>query len=540
MINDEYIIKEFTSNGKIISKYRNKINKEIEQYLENRFEDKDKTIRETLCRILHNIEVKPICPICGNYCKFIGKKDRIYSKTCGNKDCISKHIKNEVERVVQDKYGVNNVFKLEEIKQKIRQTNLERYNTEYAAQNEEVKQKIKQTNLNKYGVDYALKSKEIRNKIRQTNLERYGVDCTLKLEEVKQKIRHTNLDRYNTEYVTQNEDIKEKIRQTNLERYGVNCTLKSEEVKQKIIQTNLERYNTEYITQNEEIKQKIIKTNLDRYGVDCVLKSEEVRNKIRHTNLERYGIENAGGSKESILKIKNTKFERYGDENYNNVDKAKKTCKERYGNENYNNIEKSKQTCIDKYGVEYVFQSKDVKEKIVNTNMIKYNIDNHMKTDYYRNLMSEIISSPKVQEKINNTKRKNKSFNKSKIEDECFELLVKKYYIVKRQYISKVYPFACDFYIPSIDLYIEFNGSQYHCGHPYDKDNKSDIELLNKLKEKSISSKRHKDGKKSQYDMMIYTWTDLDVRKRNIAKENNLNYIEFWNIKEVETWLETH
>ena len=40
--------------------------------------------------------------------------------------------------------------------------------------------------------------------------------------------------------------------------------------------------------------------------------------------------------------------------------------------------------------------------------------------------------------------------------------------------------------------------------------------------------------------MMIYTWTDLDVRKRNIAKENNLNYIEFWNIKEVETWLETH
>ena len=46
MINDEYIIREFTSNGKIISKYRNKINKEIEQYLENRFEDKDETIKE--------------------------------------------------------------------------------------------------------------------------------------------------------------------------------------------------------------------------------------------------------------------------------------------------------------------------------------------------------------------------------------------------------------------------------------------------------------------------------------------------------------
>ena len=36
---------------------------------------------------------------------------------------------------------------------------------------------------------------------------------------------------------------------------------------------------------------------------------------------------------------------------------------------------------------------------------------------------------------------------------------------------------------------------------------------------------------------MIYVWTDLDVRKRNIAKENNLNYIEFWNIEELKNWL---
>ena len=36
---------------------------------------------------------------------------------------------------------------------------------------------------------------------------------------------------------------------------------------------------------------------------------------------------------------------------------------------------------------------------------------------------------------------------------------------------------------------------------------------------------------------MLYTWTIRDVNKRNIAKQNNLNYIEFWNINELKEWL---
>ena len=37
---------------------------------------------------------------------------------------------------------------------------------------------------------------------------------------------------------------------------------------------------------------------------------------------------------------------------------------------------------------------------------------------------------------------------------------------------------------------------------------------------------------------MINTWTILDVKKRNIAKENNLNFLEFYTLDEFYIWYE--
>ena len=42
------------------------------------------------------------------------------------------------------------------------------------------------------------------------------------------------------------------------------------------------------------------------------------------------------------------------------------------------------------------------------------------------------------------------------------------------------------------------------------------------------------------YRNAIITWTCRDVIKRNIANMNNLNYIEFWNINELENWLKSN
>ena len=59
------------------------------------------------------------------------------------------------------------------------------------------------------------------------------------------------------------------------------------------------------------------------------------------------------------------------------------------------------------------------------------------------------------------------------------------------------------------------------------KDNNEDQLILEQWKEKNTKF----------YDNAITTWTIRDINKRKIAKENNLNYIEFWNINELKDWL---
>ena len=83
-----------------------------------------------------------------------------------------------------------------------------------------------------------------------------------------------------------------------------------------------------------------------------------------------------------------------------------------------------------------------------------------------------------------------------------------------------------------MDLYIEFNGSQFHNGRPF-LNNDKDIQEVNALKDKSKLLKELNGVSKTQYDMIIYTWTDLDVRKRKIVHDNKLNFVEFWNINDV-------
>lgn len=88
--------------------------------------------------------------------------------------------------------------------------------------------------------------------------------------------------------------------------------------------------------------------------------------------------------------------------------------------------------------------------------------------------------------------------------------------IIHPYFDQERYPFVCDFYIKSADLFIEVNGTWTHGPEAFDLDNIEHQKLLDKWKEKSKNSKYYKNA--------IYTWTVLDVRKKEIAKKNNLNY----------------
>ena len=102
---------------------------------------------------------------------------------------------------------------------------------------------------------------------------------------------------------------------------------------------------------------------------------------------------------------------------------------------------------------------------------------------------------------------------------------------VQYQYFSEEYPFACDFYIPSLDLYIEYHGSWTHGSRPFNKDDESCIEQLTIWQEKANTSQF--------YQNAIDTWTIRDVRKRQCAIDNKLNWICFYSMDDVENFLES-
>lgn len=250
---------------------------------------------------------------------------------------------------------------------------------------------------------------------------------------------------------------------------------------------------------------------------------KDVREKAKQTIISKYGVDNVLCLKETHEKAKQTKFERYGNENYNNTEQFKKTCLEKYGcvapAQNKEIREKQIKTSFERYGGYFN------KEQVSKTIQEKYGVEWFTQTD----ILKEKTNTIEAKEKQYETKKKNKSFNSSKKEKECFDLIFKIYPDVITQYRSEKYPFNCDFYIPSIDTYIEYNGSWTHGGHPFDINNENDINILNTWKEKSKNSNFYKNA--------INTWTERDVNKRNCAISNGLKFYEFYDINELKTFL---
>lgn len=73
--------------------------------------------------------------------------------------------------------------------------------------------------------------------------------------------------------------------------------------------------------------------------------------------------------------------------------------------------------------------------------------------------MKELSNSPETKLKIYKSKKQNNSFNSSSYEENFYSnlLTIFENSDVVRQYKDERYPFACDFYIKPLDLFIELN-----------------------------------------------------------------------------------
>ena len=223
------------------------------------------------------------------------------------------------------------------------------------------------------------------------------------------------------------------------------------------------------------------------------------------------------------IKAKATMIERYGHENPYQIPSVIAYIKNVNEQKRNESIAKRKQTCLSRYGVDSYMKTNEFQKRRIETSLKKYGTTFPIQSD----VVKQKYDWKSICEKINNKKIENKSFNTSNDEDIAYDFIKTKYEDVQRQYKCDKYPYLCDFYIPSIDAYIECQFGWQHGNHPFDNNDINDINELNRMASK----------KSKYYDNVIYNWSIRDVEKRKTAQCNGLNYIEFWSLKDVLTWL---
>lgn len=191
-----------------------------------------------------NVYVNVQCDYCGEkYSTQYGA----YNKTVRDgKNACKKCSSKRTEETNLKKYGVKNVFELDEIKTK-----------------------SKDTLINKYGVENISQLPENQEKIKKNNLEKYGVTNTSKLDSTKQKVVETNRQKFGVDYPMQTEEFQNRIKETSMKLYGVNHFTQNKDVIQKRKSTVKERYGVEYAIQNKNILHKSIKSRYLHGNFTC-------------------------------------------------------------------------------------------------------------------------------------------------------------------------------------------------------------------------------------------------------------------------------
>ena len=328
--------------------------------------------------------------------------------------------------------------------------------------------------------------------------------------------------------------------------------------------TKEQLYNL-YIIQNKSRVQVARELNLSvsqiyryciKYGIKKDLKLVALN--IKETFKQKYGVENISQLAEIKEKKKETAKRLYNTDTYFKTEEFKKKAKairlSKYGDENYNNRKKAQISCIERYGVDNPSKVLEIKNKKVNTYLKKFGTTNPSKVQEIKDKKRKTVIEhygvhstmliPEIKEKVVTkgylTRKENGTFNGkstisidnkivkcSKFEKYVYNKLKIKFKNIQYQYKSEQYPFVCDFYISELDLYIECQGTWEHGFSPY-IGSVSNLIQLDKWKKRIKQSKRYK--------YAIEVWTIRDPLKRQIAKQNNLNWIEFFTIKEFENW----
>lgn len=184
------IAKSLTDKNENVCNELIKKNSELVNKIKFTYSDSS-SLKETIYRILHNIEVRPQCLTCGGYVEFTGRKSRPFRNYCSFKCSRCEQTMNKMKCTSLERYGgIGYSSKI--IKEKCEDTTITKYGQNYRSEVQQVKARI--TKRDKYGdpnfnnrpaairhTDY----KKISEKSKATCIERYGVDNYAKTEDGK-------------------------------------------------------------------------------------------------------------------------------------------------------------------------------------------------------------------------------------------------------------------------------------------------------------------------------------------------------------------
>lgn len=280
-----------------------------------------------------------------------------------------------------------------------------------------------------------------------------------------------------------------------------------------------------------------IRTNLKKFNIKKSIEQETANRKL--TFLKNLGVDNP--MKDTKIRNSNIKIK------YNlNYDKLY----DLYVVKNLRQPEVAKELNL---SINYI-------QRILRKFNIRKSIQNIAETRKQTNLCVYGVNAPaqteKVRKKMIETQKNNNNFVCSGPELRIFKKLKEIYPNTIYQYTDERYKdptsgilWKCDYYIPELDLFIEYQGyfthgpsyNKLNCHEPFDKTNPKHLKMLDIINEKYTTAKLQSVRKNpgTLYPILLKVWTKTDPLKRKIAKNNKLKYIELWSEKEALDWIKS-
>lgn len=179
-----------------------------------------------------------------------------------------------------------------------------------------------------------------------------------------------------------------------------------------------------------------------------------------------------------------------------------------------------------RYGGTNVMDSADVRARVAETNRQKYGgaspfADSKVRRKAMQKKWPELFAA---MVEYKRTGKVSDVACESAFEFVAFKLLVARFGVndVFCQYgihpYDARYPYNCDFYVKSLDLFIELHMYYTHGWHWFDASNPDDV----------LRVKHLLDSNKPMNLKAVKVWTDIDPKKRAQAAGSGIRYLVFW------------